>query len=172
MTGTANRNPMIAFKKKVVLSSYCYGIMALAMILICSVFVYTLKQPDNDWVLYLLSSFALLLLLIPLFFAPRSIALDDNSLSIICPLRTRSIPLAEIADVRLCAPTMGAIRTFGCAGWFGYYGWFRENDIGRYFAYYGKASDCFLVTLKNGRKYMLGCKDAPEMTGKLKNKLA
>ena len=32
-----------------------------------------------------------------------------------------------------------------------------------FFAYYGKAFDCFLVVLKDGRKYLLGCQDAPEM---------
>lgn len=67
----------------------------------------------------------------------------------------------DIAEVKLCQPTMGAIRICGSGGFFGWYGWFREGDIGKYFAYYGKSSDCFLVTLKDGRKYMLGCTDAP-----------
>jgi hypothetical protein len=30
-------------------------------------------------------------------------------------------------------------------------------------AYYGKASDCFLIRLDNGKKYVLGCKDADAM---------
>ena len=43
-----------------------------------------------------------------------------------------------------------------------------ERDLGRYCAYYGKASDCFLVRLNDRRKYMLGCKDAPEMVAAIK----
>ncbi|MBE6230681.1 MAG: hypothetical protein E7119_08940 [Bacteroidales bacterium] len=38
---------------------------------------------------------------------------------------------------------------------------FHEHDSGKYFAYYGRSSDCFLVELKDGRKYLLGCKNAP-----------
>lgn len=49
----------------------------------------------------------------------------------------------------------------------GYWGKFREADLGTYFAYYGRASDCFLVTLNDGRRYMLGCADAPAMVSEL-----
>ena len=94
---------------------------------------------------------------------PLSFSLDKESLRIRRPLKTKSIPLSDIAAVRLCPPTMGAIRIIDSGEWFGWYGWFSEGDLGKYFAYYGKSSDCFLVTLKSGRKYMLGCKDAPEM---------
>lgn len=79
--------------------------------------------------------------------------------------------MADIADVKLCPPTMAARRIVGSGGWFGYYGWFSERDLGRYFAYYGKASDCFLVTLRDGRKYMLGCDDAPAMVEAIKDKM-
>ena len=40
-----------------------------------------------------------------------------------------------------------------------------------FFAYYGKASDCFLVILKNGKKYMLGCQEAPEMVEAVKKNI-
>lgn len=58
---------------------------------------------------------------------------------------------------------MGALRICGSGGFFGYWGWFKERDLGKYFAYYGKSSDCFLVTLKSGNKYMLGCTEPEEM---------
>ncbi len=66
---------------------------------------------------------------------------------------------------------MGTRRIAGSGGFMGYWGWFREGDIGKYFAYYGKASDCFLVTLRNGRRYMLGCNDAPEMVAAIQKEL-
>ena len=117
------------------------------------------------------SAVIILLSLSTLFFMPLSISLDSQRLSIHRPLKIKSIPLSEIAEVRLCSPTMNAVRICGSGGWFGWYGWFKEKDLGKYFAYYGKASDCFLVTLKDGKKYMLGCKDAPEIVDAIKNRI-
>lgn len=150
-------------KKRVDLSLYCWIISVLSTALVCVVFVSNLMRPDNDRAVWILGVAIMLLFLLPLFFMPLSISLDNESLEINRPLRIKSIPLSDIAGARLCAPTMGTIRICGSGGWFGWYGWFKERDLGKYFAYYGKASDCFLVTLKNGNKYMLGCKDAPEM---------
>ena len=39
------------------------------------------------------------------------------------------------------------------------------------FAYYRKASACVLVILKNGKKYMLGCQEAPEMVEAVKKNI-
>ncbi len=161
--GTAKQQLQMIMKKQVVLSSYCYIISALSTALMCGIFIYALKQPDNEWAVWSLGGAIVILFLFTLCFMPLSISLDNESLNINRPLKIKSIPLAEITDVRLCSPTMGAKRICGSGGWFGWYGWFKENDLGKYFAYYGKASDCFLVTLKDGRRYMLGCKDVPEM---------
>lgn len=92
-----------------------------------------------------------------------SISVDDTNLNINRSLRIKSIPLKEIKSVRLCPPTMAEKRICGSGGWFGYWGWFSEPSIGKYFAYYGKASDCFLIELKNEKKYLFGCSDAPAM---------
>lgn len=156
-------------KKNVEFSSYCWIISALSTALMCGVFLYALKQPDNEWAVWTLGGAITLLLMFTLCFMPLSISLDSKSLNINRPLKIKSIPLSKIADVKLCPPTMGAKRICGSGGWFGWYGWFSEKDLGKYFAYYGKASDCFLVSLKNGRKYMLGCKDAPEMVKAINN---
>lgn len=158
-------------KKQVELSTYCWIISALSTALMCGVFIYALKQPDNEWAVWILGVAIAILFLFTLCFMPLSISLDNESLNINRPLKIKSIPLSDIAETRLCAPTMGAKRICGSGGWFGWYGWFSERDLGKYFAYYGKASDCFLVTLKNGKKHMLGCKDAPEMINAIKEKL-
>lgn len=149
-------------KKRVVLSSYCWIISSLTVAFICGIFLFTAKT-GNHLATYIWGGAVAVLLFSALCFMPLSISLDNDNLRIRRPLKTKSIPLTDIADARLCPPTMGAIRICGSGGWFGWYGWFREKDLGKYFAYYGKASDCFLVTLRDGRKYMLGCEDAPEM---------
>lgn len=106
------------------------------------------------------------------FFMPIYIRLTDNAVEICRPLMKKSLPLEHIKSVSLCQPTMGARRICGSGGFYGWWGWFREGDIGKYFAYYGKASDCFLVVIDDGRKYMLGCNNAPEMVSAIKAKLA
>lgn len=155
-------------KKSVEFSSYCWVVSALVTALLCGICVYIASQPDSFWGMVAMAVIIVPMLLSTLLYMPLSISVDSRSLNINRILRTKSIPTAEIAAVRLCPPTMGAIRICGCGGFFGWYGWFHEKDLGKYFAYYGKASDCFLITLKDGRKYMLGCKDAPEMVSEIK----
>ena len=67
--------------------------------------------------------------------------------------------------------TMAEKRILGSGGVFGYWGWFREDSIGRYMAYYGKASDCFIVRLKDGKNYMLSCIDPLGMMEYIDSKL-
>ena len=150
-------------KKKVELSSYCWIISALSFALLCGIMVYVSQQSDNEWAVVILAIAIALLFCLTLFYMPVSVSLDSDALKINRPIRSKKIPLSDIESAKLCSPTMGAKRICGSGGWFGWYGWFSEGDLGKYFAYYGKSSDCFLVTLKSGRKYMLGCKDAPEM---------
>ena len=155
-------------KQRVELSSYCWIITLLTTAFICGIFICCLKIADNDIAVWLWGVAVSVLFLSALCYMPLSISLDNESLNINRSLKIKSIPLTEIANVELCAPTMGAKRICGSGGWFGWYGLFSEKDLGKYFAYYGKVSDCFLVTLKNGKKYMLGCKDAPEMVNAIK----
>lgn len=94
---------------------------------------------------------------------PLSIGADRYAIYINRSLRIKAIPMREVKSVRICHPTMGAVRICGSGGFMGYWGWFRERDLGRYFAYYGRSSDCFLVELHSGRKYILGCRNASQM---------
>ena len=158
-------------KQRVELSTYCWIISALSSTFICGVFLYALQRPDNNLTVWISGSAIIMLFLSTLYYMPLSISLDNDSLSINRPLKIKSIPLSDIAEAVLYPSTMGAIRICGSGGWFGWYGWFKEKDLGKYFAYYGKASDCFLVTLKDARKYMLGCKDAPEMVNAINERI-
>ena len=98
-----------------------------------------------------------------LLYMPLSISADKTAIYINRSLRVKAIPLPDVVSVKMCAPTMGAIRICASGGFFGYWGWFKERDLGKFFAYYGRSSDCFLVELKDGRKYMLGCKNPQKM---------
>lgn len=76
--------------------------------------------------------------------------------------KSRKISVRDIECVELFQPTMGAIRIFASGGFMGYWGVFRESDIGRYYVFFlARLSDCFLVKMKIGDKYVLGC-DNPQ----------
>lgn len=149
-------------KKRVEFSSYCRIVTSIIIIFVCCILFATVET-DNIIATGIWGAAVAVLLLSALCFMPLSFSLDKESLRIRRPLKTKSIPLSDIAAVRLCPPTMGAIRIIDSGEWFGWYGWFKEKDLGKYIAYYGKASDCFPVTFKDGKKYILGCKDAPAM---------
>ncbi len=155
-------------KRRVNLSTHSTMMTAICLIILL---VYLYYCRDNLG-LYLIGACLILLCSMALLYMPISISVDDANLNINRSLRIKSIPLKEIKSVKLCPPTMAERRTCGSGGWFGYWGWFSEPSIGKYFAYYGKASDCFLVGLHDGKKYLLGCKDAPEIVEYINSKLS
>ena len=119
---------------------------------------------------YIAAGALVILCITALLYMPLSISVKEDCLNINRPFKIKSIPLSQIASVKLCPPTMAKRRICGSGGWFGYYGWFNEPSIGKYFAYYGKATDCFLVTLKDGKKYLLGCEKPNEIVTFILNK--
>lgn len=145
-------------KQRVLISTYSIVISTISLIIIGAAILYAMRN-GQAWHAYIL--FGVLAILFPLtaFYMPTSISADERDLYINRLLCSKKFPYTDIQSIQLCQPTMGERRICGSGGWFGYWGWFRDRDLGKYFAYYGKASDCFLVTLKNGKIYMLGCKN-------------
>lgn len=113
-----------------------------------------------------------LMLIAPaLFYAPLSVRANERYIIISSLLKKHRILLNDILSVVPFTPTLGARRLLGSGGFFGYWGIFKEGDVGRYAAYFGKASDCFLVRMKNGDKYVIGCADSPEMVNFIKRQI-
>lgn len=144
-------------KHPVKISTFSLILSIISAVLLISIFIVGIRRAMPLWQTLALAGLLLVILISTLFYAPLSISVDDDAVSIKRVLKTKRIPLSTIKSVKLCPPTLAERRICGSGGWFGYWGWFREPSIGRYFAYYGKASDCFLVTLRNGRMYLLGC---------------
>ncbi len=149
-------------KRKVVLSTYCIILTILVIGLLIAIMMVQLNL-GHDIIAYFAGGTLIVLCGVSLFFTPQSVIVEDGCVNVNTFLRAKSIPLRDIAGVALCPPSLTERRILGSGGWFGYWGWFREPSIGKYFAYYGKASDCFLVRLKNGKLYMLGCVDPESM---------
>ncbi|MDE5997473.1 MAG: PH domain-containing protein, partial [Muribaculaceae bacterium] len=145
--------------RKVKISTYSMLITIIGFSVLVALIILNL---NNNHVIssYIIGGLLVVMCVLSLFFTPISISVDDTHLNVNMTLRVKSIPLKKIECVALCPPSMSEKRIFGSGGWFGYWGWFREPSIGKYFAYYGKASDCFLVKLKDGKQYILGCTDS------------
>ena len=107
-----------------------------------------------------------------LFYGAVYIEADTANVIMGSVFKRKRIPMREVVSVELFQPTMGAIRIFGSGGYMGYWGIFREGGIGRYYAFYGKASDCFLVRTKNGDKYVLGCSNPEKMVDYINSQIA
>lgn len=95
-----------------------------------------------------------------LYYCPVSVEANQSGIVLNRLIsRARYFPYSEIASVDTCYPSAGGLRLCGSGGLFGYWGYFSDIMIGTYFGYYGSRSHCFLVKLKSGRQYVIGCSD-------------
>lgn len=128
------------------------------VLIVCCVSMF--NETPGFWIVL---SILILLLSFGLLYGPTKIIANQEYIIVRSVLRKQKILVRNIESVKLFQPTMGAVRICASGGYFGYWGIFREGDIGRYVAFFGKASDCFLIKLKNGDKYVLGCQNPEEM---------
>ena len=153
-------------KSKIRLSKYALLLTIIVTIVLIVCCILTYKEEPIFWVIL---SILIVLLLFGLLYGPTQIIVNGEYLIIKSCLLKRHIRIRNIDSVELFQPTMGAIRICASGGYFGYWGMFREGDIGRYAGYYGRASDCFLIRMKNGDKYVLGCENPEEMVEYIKS---
>ena len=142
------------------------------MAFLIGICVWQFSKTENEFFCWLLLFIVIVWSVCTLFYSPMYIVLTEDSIDVETLIRARCFPLDEIASVKICQPTMSEHRICGSGGYFGYFGWFREPSIGKYFAYYGKASETFLIRLKSGKQYMLGCRDSNEMAKELGDAIA
>lgn len=157
-------------KHRVKISAYSTFVTIIGAVILVAIMIFKLNK-DEEILAYFIAGALVMLCAAALFYAPMSISVDDKSLNINRFLRIKTIPCTAIKSVELCPPTMAERRICGSGGWFGYWGWFKEPSIGKYFAYYGKASDCFLVKLRDGRQYLLGCENPTPIVEFIKSKI-
>lgn len=156
---------------RVKFSTYSIVVTAVTFVALVVLSIY-LVSAGRDVASYIVDAAVVFLCTAALFYAPISISADDDGLYINRGMCVKLIPMSDIESIKLCPPTMGERRICGSGGWFGYWGWYSERDLGKYFAYYGKASDCFLVTLTDGSKYMLGCRDPKKIVDYIQNRIS
>ena len=109
-----------------------------------------------------------------LCFTPLDVQADDDEVRIRRPLKTRKIKMSEIesAEPYQASPKPGkkAFRSMPIKT-FGRWGHYHDDKIGDYFAYYGKPDNTVLITLKDGRKYVVGSSDPKALSDYINSKL-
>ena len=108
-----------------------------------------------------------------LWYVPVDVSADDDELRIRRPLKTRRIKMDEIESAQpYQVSKKPGKKVFGAAPvrTFGRWGHYRDDSIGDYFAYYGKPENTVLVTLKDGRKYVIGGSDAQALSDYINSK--
>ena len=145
---------------KVQLSKFAYILTLIINIILIICCVSMIRETPEFWIVFGLLT---LLLFLGLLYGPTQIIANQDSIIVKTYLLKHKILVGDIESVELFQPTMGSIRLFASGGYFGYWGVFRDGCIGTYAGYYGKSSDCFLIRMKNGSKYVLGCQNPDEM---------
>lgn len=134
-------------------------IITILMIVSFPILIFVYSRQGDMIIAYLFTALYAVLLASSLYYMPLNLTIDNRQIRLRRPFRSTIIPLDEIQSVGVYSPTMAERRIIGSGGWFGYWGRCSEPSLGKYFAYYGKASRTILLTLKDGRRYMLGCED-------------
>lgn len=141
-----------------------------SLLLICGLAIIAVST-WGTYKFFIVFTVLLILLVFGVFYAPMRIEVDGENVTVRHIVKKHSIPMDKIVSIEPFQPTMGAKRICGSSGFMGYWGIFREGDIGRYMAYHGKSSDCFLIKMKNGDKYVLGCENPDEMVNYIKSNI-
>lgn len=139
-------------------------------------FLAIVTYQDEKQAFYALIPLTLILIICGLFFAPLAIVASDKRVVIKAPLNKLSIPLEDIGSVENFQPVLSPFRTarirlFASGGFMGYWGVFYDPVIGKFNGYFGDPSSCFLLTKKNGDKYVLGCENSTEMVEYIRSQL-
>ena len=159
---------MNKIKRKCNLSAWSLSISSIFI-----VGLFALALLADFWFLTVLDCVILICMCaLALYFCPLSVEVDDEAVTVNFPLRHRSFKLSDIASAEDVQPTMGEWRICGSGGFFGYWGWFRNKVLGRYFAYYGRGSECFIIRLRSGQIYMLGCEDHATVLQRIQSRIS
>ncbi len=146
----------------------CLIIVGLALLFVAIKF-------EMRWMMPILVIFTLILSIIyfaSTAFGPWYIGIGSKSLIIRHNASEDNITYSDIESIELATPAPDARCTFGIPGSSGYWGVWQDSEHGTYTACYGRRSQCFFVRLKDGRGYMLGCKDPDEIVRRVKEMLA
>jgi|GEM_PF-3942267 len=151
-------------------------VFVIAVCLIVMIMLYFEIGTVRTWYSFLLVGvmlFILLYLASALLLMPYDISIEGDKLYRTTPVWTWVISLS---DVKAVTPIdsyfdLGKCK-LGSYGLLGFWGKWHSAKFGDYTAFYGRPDQCFFVRLKNGKGYMLGCKENEALMQAIKDAIA
>lgn len=154
-------------KNKVKFSIYALAITVVVMILFI---VGEISLWDNTEKLARFNLIMGTAIIAGLYYCPISVEANRSEIKLYRLLaKPKVFAYKDVQAVDTCYPSAGGLRLCGSGGCFGYWGYFSDIMVGTYFGYYGSRSHCFLVKLKNGKQYILGCENPVAMVNHIKS---
>lgn len=104
---------------------------------------------------------------------PYSILIQNGRLVLASPFWFKKINLSDVKAVTSIDSysDLGKCK-LGSYGMLGFWGKWHSAKFGDYTAFYGRPDQCFFVRLKNGKGYMLGCKEYEALMQAIKDAIA
>ncbi len=151
-------NSKISFSKSVWIISILTSIGIIACLIFLGKDIF-LQKDFHDIIKVIVFFLVILVYIASLYFMPKSLLLTSDKLVIQCLIHRVHIPLSNIAVIETAQKykNFTDIRVFGNGGLWGYTGLFRNNGVGKYFAYVGNHQQAFYIRLKSGRNYLVSC---------------
>lgn len=148
--------------------------IVMTVIVFCLLTIFTAVnfKEGERLIAFTLLGIGLVIIVPALFYAPISSGANDDYVYVRHPLRTSRFPISQISSAEPFEPTMAEKCVIGSRGCLGYWGFFYDGGVQKYVAYYGKASECVLLTMNNGRKFLIGAHDRDAFADYINKKIA
>lgn len=172
--GDAEVFPIAPMDKAVKISTILM-IIFLALLSVALVFMGIWLPQVGGW-LFLLAGLvavgsATLVVLIRIYSRPQGFEVSPEGIRIVWPGRSRKLPKAAFAEMRLVTRTeLGPLtRRFGLRGIWGCFGWFTSEYMGNMDAYVTCHDSLVYLRLKNRRPLLLTPQNAEQFLATLKD---
>lgn len=156
-------------KSKVKLSTFSMLITSIVLIAIVVGIATSWGRPKDFIPLCVVLAF---LVLSGMFYSPLCVRTEADALVLHRFMKDKVFPYTSIVSIERCYPSAGGLRMCGSGGFMGYWGYFHDIVIGSYFGYYGNHKHCFLLRLKGGSVYVIGCENPDSIIKEVKEKLS
>lgn len=128
-------------------------VTAILVAAIVMAFIFT-----GGWIRACIISVAVITFILCAFMSPIKIRITSTDIILFKLIGKKRFPYADMKDISLCdLNTSPNIRIMGSGGMMGYSGLFYNKRIGRFTAYVGSIFRTVLITMNNGRQYVVSC---------------
>lgn len=144
------------------------GVTSVSMLAIlgCVIFLLDISVWSLFGVIIILSA-----IMYAIYWAPNFIRITDDALILHKLLGRLTFPFDKIKTIDIYQLEGTHARLCGSGGLFGYTGLFYNKQIGKYSSYVGSYRQIFLITMANGKKYLLSCENRDQVVSLVKAKL-